>query len=158
MCKVPSSPESKRGTPRPQPFSPLPPRRCRQRKVPVCPNLLNRGEGVTLAMGQHSLNSTRQTDTHRQRHKSPRSPSSSNKSPLPKSPEETREARPRRLPSPRAVCTARRHPLALGADGLGGVLAAGRGPALTSGRPLLNFLSARGPRGLRRPRWQCSKG
>lgn len=35
MCEVPSCPENQRGAPRP--FRPLPSRCCRRRKVPICP-------------------------------------------------------------------------------------------------------------------------
>lgn len=73
------------------------------------PSPLRPGEGVWHSGGgQNSLNSTRQSDIHR--HKSPRS-SSSNKPRTPESQKQTREARPSRPPSSRAVCAARRHPI-----------------------------------------------
>lgn len=150
MCKVPSSPESERELPGPGLFRRFL-RRCRQRKVPVCPNRLNRGKGRSPE-GQNSLNSMRQptyTDTDTKVH---------DRRPLPISlPLRSLQRRTERLgPAgrqaqgqsvrPAAPPRARRR-LPRGRPRRRG------GPALTSRRPLLNFPSP-GTRtaGLRRPR------
>lgn len=147
LCKVPSSPDGERGTPRARPLSPLPSRCRRRRKVPVCPQPPKpRGRGDALQRDKIVFTQRdKLTDTNTKVHD--RAPPTRLTLPsLKRRPERLRtagrQARGQSVPPggtrspPRAR---RRRPL--------GRPRSRRGPALTSGRPLLNLFPARGPEG-----------
>lgn len=158
VCKVPSSPEYERGTPRPRPPAPLPSRCCRQRKVPVCPQSpkpWERGDAFQKDRRVLIQQDTR-TYTDRTLHKSERA-SSSDEPHAPRSPEATAgRLGPAGPPSPGASPCCRQRPQS--PPRAQRLRSRGRPRSLTSGPPRGSASFRRGRPGLRRPRWLCSKG
>lgn len=157
VCKVPLSPKIERETPLPRAFQQLPFLSCWQRKVPVCtPKVSSPGERVvhsrTTEQSQHKTNL--HTDTHRDTKVNDRS-SSSNKPPTLGLGMRLESHGPAGLPL-LGRCAASL-PSAPRAYGLGSSSRPGKAPAALRGLPLLK-LQPLGCRGLRRPRWLCSRG
>lgn len=116
------------------------------------------GKGWCIPEPQNSLN-TRQTYTRTHTDTKFNDRSSSSDKPPTLGLCETREPRPSRAAPFGAMCcpAATSLPYAPSAYGLGWSSRPGKATAALGGRPLLK-LQPLGPRGLRRPRWLCSRG
>lgn len=155
MCKVPLFPKIDRGTPLSRTFQQLPFLCCWQRKVPVCtPKVSRTGKGWCIPEPQNRLN-TRQTYTwtHTDTKVNDRS-SSSNKPPTLGLRMRLESHGPAGLPLS-GRCAARQQPVSLTRPAP--TVSARPFPAALRGLPLLKLQPLRS-RGIRRPRWLCSRG